>query len=466
MTSFVRYLSVLLLVLVSMPSLATAPEIIKLRTPPPIPHGYYIRDVLSLAYSNIGYKVDFVTVPSAQELVMAKRNELAGVLAKDVLVEENYPNLIRVEQPLFKYKVLYVADRRACGYCFYDSIDVIGYPQGGIVFPALARTFFKNAKLEPLTWSSDVENVVSKGLLPAFMTTDIGLSAQVIQSPHTILHELDERYDFHYLSSDWRFLKPLLENELQRLEKEGALETLRIKHGISDTDKIRETLDETPVTAISGEWWEYTERDGSGVYWELIKEALHRRVPVELEATSWIRAVRLFAAQKVDMLVGAYRDYPSGYIASKYHIDYESEILVVAKSEDILERFNQGDMGLTACASETFEVIKVEAKKHAYLHQADYFKCEELFLNDRVDLVIDYEYNMFTLTSRYASELFHESLPLHVLFQDTIKGRLLKEQFDQGMERAAKKNKLKQHFLNEEDFIFARITETNESTHP
>ena len=42
------------------------------------------------------------------------------------------------------------------------------------------------------------------------------------------------------------------------------------------------------------------------------------------------------------------------------------------------------------------------------------------------------------------------------LFHDTEDGRLLKEQFDQGMERAAKKGELAQYFINLDDFVFAQ----------
>ena len=432
---------------------------VTLRTPPPIPQGYFIRDVLSTVYTNIGYKVDFVALPATRELIMAKNDRISGVLAKDIVVESNFPELIRIEHPLFEYKVVYVADRRKCGFCLLDSIELIGFPRGGQIFPVLIKKFFPNAKSTSLSWNLNVEEVVEKGRLPAFITTNMGFSDAVASSPHTIVHELDRRYDFHYIAPYMGHLKNDIETELQRLESEGVLNELRLKYGLIEVKPTKIALEDKPVLAVSGNWYEYTEVDGSGVYWDIIQHALYRRVAVKTEATSWVRAVRMFESGKADMLVGAYKHLPKGYLSSKYHIDYESEVVVLSKSEDILARFDQGDMNLTVCVAEAYELVTEVAAKRAFIHQADFNKCEELLFADRVDLIIDYPYNLAHLTDKYPNEVFYESLPLHVLFHNDEDGKLLKEQFDQGMERAAKKGQLAQFFLRPEDYVFARMTE-------
>ena len=432
---------------------------VTLRTPPSIPHGFYIRDVLSLVYSNIGYKVNFVSLPAMRELILAKNKQISGVLAKDIVVKDTFPSLVRVEHPLLEYKVLYVADRRECGYCLLDSVEVIGFPRGGQVFPMLLKKFFPNADSTALSWNLNVEDVVAKGRLPAFITTDIGLSENIDSNPHMIVHELDRRYDFHYLAPHMAHLKDKVNYEFVRLESEGVLDELRARYGLMEPKRGKIALEDKPVKAVSGNWWEYTEVDGSGVYWDLVKHALYRRAEVVTEATTWPRAVRMFEAKKADMLVGAYKHLPKGYLSSKYHIDYESEVLVLGKSTDILARFEEGDMNLTVCVAETYELVEQVASKRAFIHQTDFNKCEELFFADRVDLIVDYPYNLEHLLKQYPNKQFYESLPLHVLFHDTEDGRLLKEQFDQGMERAAKKGELAQYFINLDDFVFARITE-------
>ena len=466
----------LLLIFLLLPALANSnevvgksnntPNVVTLRTPPPIEQGYYVRDLLVEAYQKIGYEIDFISLPATRELNLAQENRISGVLAKDIVVEQNFPELIRVQFPLFEYQVVYVADRRECGYCFLDSITAIGYPRGGQVFPPLIKKFFPNATATDLSWTSNVEEVVSKGRLPSFMTTNMGFSKVVWDSPHTIVHELDRRYDFHYLSPGAGHLREKLEEQLNEMKRSGRIDELLEKHGLLEDKSTKVAFEREKVKAVSGYWAEYTEQDGSGVYWDIVDTAMHRRAVVEKEATEWVRAVRLFENGKADMLVGAYKNLPSGYLSSKYHIDYESEAVSVAKSQDILERFEQGDLNLSVCASETIELVRREASKRAFIYYSEFYKCYELFENDRVDLIVDYPYNLGELMEQFPSAPFYPSLPLYVLFHNNEEGKLLKEQFDQGMERAAKKNKLAELFLSEEDFVFARMTELQSASPP
>lgn len=293
--------------------------------------------------------------------------------------------------------------------------------------------------------------------MPAFLSANIDYSEQLNVSPHIIKHILEVRSDFHYLSPQYAFLKPKLEKALKEMQESGELSILKDKFELESFSKSNQLPIDSSIKAVSGNWDEYTEVDGSGVYWKIVESGFGNTINLEKEATPWLRAVRLFEEQKADILVGAYKNYPYGYLASKYHIDYETEVYAFTHDEKTLTRFKNNDKDLTICASETYELVANKLPSEASIYHTDFFMCEQLFTNKRVDVLIEYPYNVSSYFDTYNYTLFHESLPIFLLFQNTEKGRALKDWFDKGMEKVRRKNQLSQHFLSLQDYKNAKI---------
>ncbi|MDA8622195.1 hypothetical protein N9L48_06060, partial [Psychrosphaera sp.] len=245
-----------------------------LRTPPPHSQGYFVSEVLTKLYDKLGYKVEFMNVPSVRELELASRSVLSGVLARDQVIEQSYPDLVRVDFSLFEYQVILTGDRRSCGYCLPEDITMLGYPKGLKVFPTIIEKHFNKPTVIPLTDTAKVEEVVLKQRLPAFLNANIDYSEQLKLSPHSIKHVLDTRPDFHYLSPKFAFLKPALEQALKQMLESGELDSLKKKYGIQSFPKTGKPIKQRNVKVVSGTWQEYTESDGTGVYWEILESGL------------------------------------------------------------------------------------------------------------------------------------------------------------------------------------------------
>ncbi len=441
------------------PGIASEPgKIITLRTPPANAQGYYLSEVLTIIYNKLGYEVSFINTPGVRELQLAAASNLSGVLARDRVVESSFPDLVRVDISLFEYQVILVGDRRECGFCLPENITSVGYPRGLVVFDSIIERFFNKPNVIALTNTHDVEEVVLKKRLPAFLTVNIDYSANLDSSPHIVKHVLDVRPDYHYLSPQNAFLKPLIERELRRLKESGELKKLKAQFGIHDfQEQVAKQPKDLTVKAVSGHWEAYTETDGTGVYWGLLEEGLPKSIMLQKEASSWLRATRQFKSNKADILVGTYMGMPKGYLTSKYHIDYEASVVALTQDLETLNRLKNNDLELNICAAETYELVKKQLSDKALIYRADFFLCEQLFLQKRVDVIVEYPYNVSSFFDQYPSMEFYESLPLFIMFQNNDKGRWLKMEFDKGIEEASRKNKLSKHFISLEDYKHARI---------
>jgi len=396
-------------------------------------------------------------VSGVRELELAEKSMLSGVLARDKVIENKYRKLTRVDVSLFEYQIVLSGDRRVCGYCLPEHLDLIAYPNGLEVFPEIIAKYFKDPKVMTLTDTKDVEEVVLKQRLPAFLNANIDYSEQLNVNPHIIKHILEVRPDFHYLSPQYAFLKPALEKALKEMQVSGELAALKDKFEIDSYSKPSPLPSNLIIKAVSGNWEEYTEADGSGVYWKMLETGFGKAKKLEKEATSWLRAVRLFEEQKADVLVGTYKGLLPGYLASTFHIDYETEAYAFAHDEETLTRFKNNDKDLTICASETYELVASKLPSESSIYNTDFFMCEQLFTNKRIDVLIEYPYNVPSYFEKYTYTQFHESLPLFLLFHNNEKGRALKAWFDTGMEKAKRENQLSQHFLSLQDYKNARI---------
>lgn len=431
---------------------------ITLRTPPANAQGYYLSEVLTIIYNKLGYEVSFINTPGVRELQLAAASNLSGVLARDRVIESSFPDLVRVDVSLFEYQVILVGDRRECGYCLPENITSVGYPRGLVVFDSIIERFFNKPNVIALTNTHDVEEVVLKKRLPAFLTVNIDYSANLDTSPHIVKHVLDVRPDYHYLSPQNAFLKPLVEKELRILKESGQLTKLKNQFGIHDFEQqVANQPKDLTVKAVSGHWEAYTETDGTGVYWGILEEGLPKSIKLQKEASSWVRATRQFKSNKADILVGTYKDMPEGYLTSKYHIDYETSVVALTQDLETLNRLKKKDLGLNICAAETYELAKKQLSDKALIYRADFFLCEQLFLQKRVDVIIEYPYNVTSFFDQYPSMEFYESLPLFIMFQNNDKGRWLKMMYDDGIEQASRKNMLSKHFISLEDYKNARI---------
>jgi hypothetical protein len=432
-------------------------KIVTLRTPPPNPQGYYLSEILQAAYEKIGYKVQFIELPGTREISFANEDKIAAVLARDIEFEINNPKMVRVDVPILNYQVLLVGNRTLCGYCLPEFIDEVGFPRGGQVSPPILNKYFEKAKQLPLFVSESIEDMVTLGRIPAMLSTTIRIPDGLEDEPDIIIHPLETRNDYHYLAPKHAHLKPQLEKALLSMLETGVIAKLKKTYRIDDFLPITMSNSINSALAVTGHWQDYTEKDGSGVYYQIVDEAFKDSIHINKQSSTWERAVRIFEAGKADILIGAYKGLRSGFLTSTFHIDYESEVMIVGKNKLALANAMAGKASANACASAAYELVDEKISKDITLYRSDFFTCERMFKMGRVNVLIDYPYNLADLQKDYPSEVIFDSLPIFLLFHNNERGQYLKWVFDNGIKKAYREDRLKPQFLSEEDFLKAKF---------
>lgn len=95
-----------------------------------------------------------------------------------------------------------------------------------------------------------------------------------------------------------------------------------------------------PVTSIEvlcEDWEGYTNKDGSGVYWEVVKEVYEPiGIRVNTRIVPWKRALLAVAEKKADAVLGAYYSQEKDgkeFLYPEWHISVEDPVMIVFKKD-------------------------------------------------------------------------------------------------------------------------------------
>ncbi len=88
------------------------------------------------------------------------------------------------------------------------------------------------------------------------------------------------------------------------------------------------------IHLVCEEWEGYTNADGTGLYWEIVKAVFEPEgYNVELDVYPWARCVNLVKSKSVDGVVGDYfYEDSSDYEYSEYPVSIEDSIVVIYKT--------------------------------------------------------------------------------------------------------------------------------------
>lgn len=457
-TKIARLTALLLIIVMSAEALGAAQtKLVYLRTPPAIAHGDYLKDLFKVAYGKLGYRIEFLDVPGVREAELTVSSELTGMLARDNIVEETYPTLIRVNVPLFSYDLLLVGDRRQCFYCDYAQIKDLVYPRGGKIYERAISRLPKQITKTAVSGNKSVETLLLKQRVDAAIVSNFGVSKQIYDDPNFIVKTIETRFDYHYLAPEYAHLESPLTEVLINMQQSGELQRLKDQYQISETT-THEPLLPQKVFAVTGTWRDYAEPQNKGTYWQLLKRVFGDKTQLTTNSSTWMRSVRLFELGKADILVGTYLNDPEGFVNSTYHIDYEYEVIAVANTSKDLEAFMTGKKAFRVCAPEAYDIVLSELNSVNKLDNARIDVCLDKFENGAVDILLQYPHNLEALTTELPWQTFYQPAPLFVMFHKTKQGMALKQYFDKRMAELAKKGKIKDLFPAESDFRRAKIT--------
>ncbi|MDB5895369.1 MAG: hypothetical protein JWQ88_2900 [Rhodoferax sp.] len=206
----------------------------------------------------------------------------------------------------------------------------------------------------------------------------------------------------------------------------------------------------TEIELVSDTWHDLTRRDGTGLYFDLIRMVYERRsVKAKIAIYPYARTVQMVREKKADAWVASFlkeKDFP---LYPKWHFDQNTQMVVFKKG--LPAGFNGlpslahkrvgwlRDYGLERYIHEPMEISNVDGIDRAFLmldnNRFDYFigaksDLEEGIKKHRIDM------------SAYQM-VFALNLGLYLAFADTPKGEQLRAMWDKEMETLHKTDAFK-----------------------
>ena len=420
-------------------------------------HAVYIKELLIKAYALIDHEINWVNLTSSQELELVNSGRLAAAIARTPLIEDKFPKLVKVPYELFDFSLLKVSDRRRCGYCLNADIKSIIYPKGAVLSVNYAEYLPDNVEKLVLNTPDNLNEMILKRRVDSVLIMNFFLDSEIFENQNFIVETITHKYDYHYLSPKYKHLAmPLLE-AFQELERNGTVAKLQEKYNINSV--YHSTTPPKEVSFISGIWDDYSNADNSGVYWDIIDKVFKEDFSITKNTSIWTRAIHSFEQEQVDVLVGAYKeDVSIDAIFSSFHLDYEYPLYAFARNKITLDRIKEKDTSLTVCLDSGSSLRKhVPFISKNNIVETSFTQCETLLKNNKIDFVIEYDYNLKQSTLALPRMVLMESSPLFLVFHNTLKGHFLKSYFDKNIAKLARKGILKGLFPDEDSYNRAHI---------
>ena len=433
-------------------------DVINLRMPPKSLKAQYVKEVLTIVYGSLGHTIEWQDISGVKELELVQNDKLTAALARADVIEKNHPSLIKIPFPILNFELLKVSDRMRCGYCLNEDIRSITYAKSSLVSEQYANTLKSKVHKFPILNAEKLNQMLRKRSGASVLLMDFELDKNIIENPHFIIERVDKHFDYHYLSPQYAFLKEPLLNAFNKLEQEGVLAKLQTKYGIVSTVKV-ESPQIKQLNFTSGHWSGYTNADGTGVYWQLMRAIFSTGFTVNTSVSIWDRAVREFEQGDADILVGAYRTNElTDVIYSSYHLDYEYPLYAIGQNKEAIQRYNNKDESLIICS----EVGSSSYKQVSFLSAKDIIQtsdsqCNKLMDSGKVDVFLEYGYNLLESLQKLPKLVLLENSPLFLVFHDTAQGHFLKNYFDKEISALARNNELEAIFSDKEKYKQAKI---------
>lgn len=432
-------------------------KIVSLRLPPNAIKLQYTKALLTKAYTSIGYKINWLDIDGAQELALANSAKLSAVVASSSVIEQQFPELVKIPYKLLDFKLLKVSDRLRCGYCLDEDIHSIIYAKGVLLSEKYVQSLRSAMDKLAIQTPEKLNEMILKRRVDSVLIFDFQLAEKIAKNHHMIVETIAHDYGYHYLSPNYKHLKKPLTDAFEKLERDGTVAQLQQKYKIKFVKELKSIPKK--ITLISGQWLEYTNADGSGIYWDIIDNLFDGDFTITKNTSIWARAKRAFEQNQADILVGAYRNEKfSEAIYSSFHIDYEYPLYAFTRNEGVLTRFKAQDKTLSVCLNTGSSLLKyVEFILKENVIESSLEQCDRLIKLGKVDVVIEYDYNLDQYTKTLPKAVLLENSPLFLVFHDTPEGRFLKYYFDENMANLARNNVLKKLFPNKITYKQAHI---------
>ncbi|WP_210641311.1 MULTISPECIES: transporter substrate-binding domain-containing protein [unclassified Pseudomonas] len=204
------------------------------------------------------------------------------------------------------------------------------------------------------------------------------------------------------------------------------------------------------VRAASEEWADYTQADGRGMGWDILREVFEPAgVKLEIRSVPYTRSTGLVQRGEVDVQVGAYRDESEGVLYPKWHYDVDHIYALGLASKPAPTLATVGNYRLVWMRGYEYNNYLPNIRRFNEIHRS--VGILSMLVHDRADFYIDALMEIQDVLAKADNpQQFKLSplinLPLYLGFANTENGRALRELFDQRMEVLVRTGQLKPIF--------------------
>ncbi|SDI70306.1 transporter substrate-binding domain-containing protein [Pseudomonas abietaniphila] len=221
---------------------------------------------------------------------------------------------------------------------------------------------------------------------------------------------------------------------------------------VQASDAYAGTSSEKPsdIVLVSEQWNGYTETDGSGLGWDLMREIFEPAgIKVALRTEPYTRAVGLVQRGEADAWVGAYEHEVEGTLYPKWHYDTDEIYALGLASNPVPALKTLGSYRLAWVRGYEYQhylpnVVHFNevARRDHILPMLDHARAD-LYIDARPE--VDFILRQASEPQRFRTT-YLMSIPLFLSFADNARGRFLRDVFDQRMAQLVHSGKLRPIF--------------------
>ena len=204
------------------------------------------------------------------------------------------------------------------------------------------------------------------------------------------------------------------------------------------------------VMLASEEWNDYTNKDGSGLAWDVLRKVFEPAgITLQTRSVPYTRSVGLAQRGEVDGWVGSYRDEATGVLYPHWNFDSDHIYALGLASTPAPTVATLGNYRLAWVRGYKYEEYLPNVHRFNQIERRDGIL--PMLEHARADFYIDalteakYVLNQAGDPSKFALTHIAE-LPLYIGFADNERGRALMGVFDQRMAALVKSGELKAIF--------------------
>jgi len=204
------------------------------------------------------------------------------------------------------------------------------------------------------------------------------------------------------------------------------------------------------VRAASEEWADYTQADGQGMGWDILRAVFEPEgIKLEIRSVPYTRSIGLVQRGEVDVQVGAYRDESEGVLYPKWHYDVDHIYALGLASKPTPTLATIGNYRLVWMRGYEYNNYLPNIRRFNEIHRA--VGILPMLIHERADFYIDASMEIEEVLAKADDPKQFKlspliNLPLYLGFANNENGRVLRALFDRRMDVLVKSGQLKPIF--------------------